>query len=107
MGAAYRGLNDVVEYLVSKGAKVDLRTARGWSVTDMANGPALRSSVPLSHPDTIALLSKLGAPPLLKVEGEEILGIIKGKAPALKHDEDTAKSNDSNEPVVQGAKPQL
>jgi hypothetical protein len=54
----------------------------------MANGPSLRTSVPLSHPDTIALLTRLGAPPLLKVEGEEILGIIKGKVPALKHDDD-------------------
>jgi uncharacterized protein len=99
MGAAYRGQNDVVEYLVSKGARVDFRTARGWSVTDMANGPALRSSVPLSHPDTIALLTKIGAPPLLKIEGEEILGVIKGKAPALKHEEDTSKAADSSEPV--------
>jgi hypothetical protein len=81
---------------VSKGAKLDFRTARGWSVTDMANGPSLRTSVPLSHPDTIALLTKIGAPPLLKIEGEEILGVIKGKAPALKHDEEAAKSQDSN-----------
>ena len=47
MGAAYRGDNEMVQYLVSKGAKLDLRTVRGWSVTDMANGPALRTSVPL------------------------------------------------------------
>ena len=93
MGAAYRGDNEMVEYLVSKGAKLDFRTSRGWSVTDMANGPALRSSVPLSHPDTIALLGKLGAPPMLKVEGEEILGIIRGKAPAVKKEE-AAKTQD-------------
>lgn len=99
MGAAYRGQSDVVQYLVSKGARLDFRTARGWSVTDMANGPALRTSVPLSHPDTISLLTKIGAPPLLKVEGEEILGVIKGKAPALKHEEDASKSPDSNAPV--------
>jgi len=60
---------------------LDARTGRGWSVTDMANGPSLRSSVPLSHPDTVALLIQLGAPPLTKVEGEEILGIIKRKVP--------------------------
>jgi ankyrin repeat protein len=90
MGAAYRGDNEMVEYLVSKGAKLDFRTSRGWSVTDMANGPALRSSVPLSHPETIALLTKLGAPPLLKVEGEEILGIIRGKAPVVKKAEEGA-----------------
>jgi len=95
MGAAYRGDNDMVEYLVSKGAKLDFRTARGWSVSDMANGPSLRTSVPLSHPDTIALLGKLGAPPLLKVEGEEILGIIKGKAPVLKKEDETNKPKDA------------
>jgi ankyrin repeat protein len=94
MGAAYRGDNEMVQYLVGKGAKLDFRTGRGWSVTDMANGPSLRSSVPLSHPETIALLTKLGAPPLLKVEGEEILGIIKGKAPVLKQDEESSKPSD-------------
>jgi hypothetical protein len=87
---------------VKKGARVDFRTTRGWSVTDMANGPSLRTSVPLSHPDTIALLTKIGAPPLLKVEGEEILGVIKGKAPALKHEEDASKSPESNEPIKEG-----
>jgi ankyrin repeat protein len=81
MGAAYRGDNKMVQYLASKGARLDARTGRGWSVTDMANGPSLRSSVPLSHPDTVALLIQLGAPPLTKVEGEEILGIIKRKVP--------------------------
>jgi ankyrin repeat protein len=105
MGAAYRGLNDVVEYLASKGAKLDYRTSRGWSVTDMANGPALRTSVPLSHPDTVALLTKLGAPPLLQVEGEEILGVIKGKAPALKREEDASTPPDSTQPH-QDTKPQ-
>ncbi len=73
-GAAYRGDNDLVQYLVSKGAKLDARTKLGWSVTDMANAPSLRSSVPLAHPETIALLLKIGAPPLTAIEGETILG---------------------------------
>jgi hypothetical protein len=55
------------------------------------------TSVPLSHPDTIALLTKMGAPPLLKVEGEEILGIIKGKAPVLVHDENASGEGDSTD----------
>jgi len=76
-GAAYRGDNDLVKMLVEKGAKLDVRTGRGWSLTDMANGPSLRSSVPMKHPDTVALLEQLGAPPLTAVEGEEILGIIR------------------------------
>jgi len=74
-GAAWRGNNDLVEYLVAKGAKLDARTFRGWSVTDMASGPSLRTTVPVPHPDTIALLLKLGAPPLTHVENNSILGL--------------------------------
>ena len=73
-GAAYRGDNELVKFLVSIGAGLDARTARGWSVTDMANAPSLRSSVPLAHPDTVALLEELGAPDLTALEGETILG---------------------------------
>ncbi len=84
MGAAYRGDNDVVEYLLAKGAKVDVKTKRGWSVTDMANGPYLRSSFPIAHPETIALLQKNGAPTPIQVEDEEILGVIKPKPEPIK-----------------------
>jgi ankyrin repeat protein len=78
MGAAFRGDNESVEYLVAHGAKLDARTEKKWSVTDMANGPccfAIGGSLPPSHPDTVALLLKLGAPPLLAHEGEETLGV--------------------------------
>jgi ankyrin repeat protein len=81
MGAAYRGDNAMVEYLVAHGADLHARSGQGWVTTDFANGPSLRSSVPLSHPETIALLLKLGAPPLTKVDDEEILGIIRRKIP--------------------------
>jgi ankyrin repeat protein len=74
MGAAWRGNNDVIQFLADKGAKLDARNKKGWSVTDMANGPALRSSVPMTHPETIAFLTKLGAPPLTEIQGESILG---------------------------------
>lgn len=77
MGAAYRGDNEVIQYLIDKGARLDVKTKRGWSITDMANGPYLRSSFPLAHPDTVALLLKLNAPQLIKVQDEEILGVIK------------------------------
>lgn len=82
-GAAYRGDNGLVKLLVEHGAQLDARTSRGWSVTDMANGPSIRTSVPVAHPDTVALLRKLGAPELTAVDGEEILGIIK-RRPAAK-----------------------
>jgi len=78
-GAAYRGDNEVVKYLVEKGAKLDHRNNKGWSVTDMTTAPNVRSSVGLAHPETEALVVSLGAPTRLKVDDEEILGIIKRK----------------------------
>jgi ankyrin repeat protein len=58
-GAAYLGKNDMVQYLVSKGAKVDAKSKAGDSPADMANGPT-RFGQP--HPETVALLEKLGSP---------------------------------------------
>jgi ankyrin repeat protein len=78
MGAAYRGDNEVVQYLVDHGAKLDTRMGRGWSVSDMANGPccfAIGGSLPPPHPETVALLLKMGAPALLAHDGEETLGV--------------------------------
>ena len=60
-GAAYRGDNEVVKYLVSKGAKLDVRSKSGQTLTDMANGPMVNAHLPIDHPDTIALLEGLGA----------------------------------------------
>jgi ankyrin repeat protein len=74
-GAAWMGDNELVQYLVDKGAKLDVRTYRGWGVADMANGPSLRTTVPVPHPDTIALLLKMGAPPLTHNQGDTILGL--------------------------------
>jgi ankyrin repeat protein len=81
-GAAYRGDNDLIKLLLAHGAKLDTRTSRGWSITDMANGPSLRSSVPVPHPQTVALLLSLGAPPLTSTADEEILGVIRRRRPA-------------------------
>lgn len=58
-GAAYLGNNDMVNYLVSKGAKVAVKSKAGDSAADMANGPT-RFGQP--HLDTVALLEKLGSP---------------------------------------------
>jgi ankyrin repeat protein len=57
-GAAYLGDNEMVNYLISKGAKVDAKSKGGDSPADMANGPT-RFGQP--HPETVALLEKLGA----------------------------------------------
>lgn len=37
-GAAFRGVNPVVEFLVEKGAKLDPRDSRGWTPFTIANG---------------------------------------------------------------------
>ena len=74
MGAAWRGDNELVKYLVQKGATLDARNRRGWSATDMANGPFIRGSqVPVKYPETIALLKSLGAPDLVASD-DEVLG---------------------------------
>jgi len=58
-GAAYLGDNEMVKYLVSKGAKLDVKSKTGDSPADMANGPT-RFGQP--HPETVALLEQLGSP---------------------------------------------
>jgi len=37
-GAAYRGANTIVQYLVDKGAKLDARSKQGWTPWTIANG---------------------------------------------------------------------
>jgi ankyrin repeat protein len=56
--AAARGDNEMILYLVSKGADVRAVTRTGRTTVDMANGPVQRVS---PFPETIALLEKLGA----------------------------------------------
>ncbi|MGH9348328.1 MAG: ankyrin repeat domain-containing protein, partial [Vicinamibacterales bacterium] len=56
--AAARGDNDVILYLVEKGADVTAVARSGQTTADMANGPVQRVS---PFPDTVALLMKLGS----------------------------------------------
>jgi ankyrin repeat protein len=56
--AAARGDNDLILYLVSKGADVTAVARSGQTTADMANGPVQRIS-PI--PATVALLEKLGS----------------------------------------------
>ncbi|MGE4066919.1 MAG: ankyrin repeat domain-containing protein [Vicinamibacterales bacterium] len=56
--AAARGDNEMIEYLVSKGADVTKVNRDGQTTVDMANGPVQRVQ---PFPETIALLEKLGA----------------------------------------------
>jgi ankyrin repeat protein len=56
--AAARGDNEVILYLVSKGADVTAVARSGQTTADMANGPVQRLS---AIPETIELLMKLGS----------------------------------------------
>jgi ankyrin repeat protein len=56
--AAARGDNEMILYLVSKGANAKAVDREGRTTADMANGPVQRIQ---PFPETIALLEKLGA----------------------------------------------
>jgi hypothetical protein len=56
--AAARGDNQMIQYLVSKGADVKAVARSGQTTADMANGPVQRVS---PFPETVALLEKLGS----------------------------------------------
>jgi ankyrin repeat protein len=56
--AAARGDNEMIQYLVSKGADVKKVNRSGQTTVDMANGPAQRTQ---PYPETIKLLEGLGA----------------------------------------------
>jgi ankyrin repeat protein len=58
-GAAYLGDNEMVKYLVSRGADPKAKSRAGDSPADMANGPT-RFGQP--HPETLALLESMGSP---------------------------------------------
>ncbi len=91
-GAAYRGDNEMVAFLVGKGAHLDVRSKRGQTVTDMANGPMVNAHLPMEHPDTIALLEKLGAPP------PEVPVAGAPKAAGKKRDTDVTNRSDKEKP---------
>lgn len=56
--AAARGDNELIRYLVSRGADVKAVSRSGQTTVDMANGPVQRIQ---PFPETIALLESLGA----------------------------------------------
>jgi ankyrin repeat protein len=56
--AAARGDNELILYLIEKGADITAVSRRGQTTADMANGPVQRVS---PFPETVALLEKLGS----------------------------------------------
>ncbi len=67
-GAAFRGLNEVIEYLVANGADINARDFRGRTAYRMAEG-SKQSFQFQSWPETAALLDRLGANTRLGIPG--------------------------------------
>ena len=67
-GAAFRGLNEVIEYLVAEGADIDARDFRGRTAYRMAEG-SKQSFQFQAWPETAELLAHLGANTRLGVPG--------------------------------------
>ena len=60
-GAAFRGANDVVQLLVEKGARMDVKNQEGRLPVNMAEGMHIGPGGWVEHDDTAALLHKLMA----------------------------------------------
>ena len=60
--AAVRGGNDLINYLVSKGANVKVLSRMGQSSVDMARGGQGGFFLRAPHPKTVELLQSLGSP---------------------------------------------
>jgi uncharacterized protein len=65
-GAAFRGADTIVQYLVDHGAKLNAKTKQGFTPLDVAMGKSVVIQLPVPHDSTVALLRKLGG-----VEGKE------------------------------------
>jgi ankyrin repeat protein len=68
-GAAFRGVNAVVEFLLEKGAQIDPRDIRGWTPFTVANGISY-GDVFKQQPQTAKLLSDLLHARGLSTEGQ-------------------------------------
>lgn len=73
-GAASRGADTLVQYLVEHGARLNGKTKRGLTPLDYATGKNVVAQLPVPHDSTVALIRKLGG-----VEGKAVE--VKGSEP--------------------------
>ena len=66
-GAANRGSDSIVQYLVDHGAKLDAKTKQGFTPLDIAMGKNSIAALPVPHDSTVALIRKLGG-----LEGKDV-----------------------------------
>jgi ankyrin repeat protein len=64
MGAANRGSDQIIEWLVSKGARLDVKDSEGRTALNWAEGVFLATHPAKAKPSSIALIQKL----MLKVQ---------------------------------------
>ena len=60
-GAADRGADTNVQYLVDHGAELNVKSKQGFTPLDVAMGKSSLIQLPVPKPTTVALLKKLGA----------------------------------------------
>ena len=59
-GAALRGADSLVQFLVEHGAKLDAKTKQGFTPLDIAMGKSSLGALPVPHESTVGLIRKLG-----------------------------------------------
>jgi ankyrin repeat protein len=59
MGAANRGSDSIIEFLASKGARLDVKDSVGRTAFNWAEGVFLATHAPVPKPGTMALIQKL------------------------------------------------
>jgi hypothetical protein len=68
-GAAFRGVNPIVEFLVEKGARIDSKDSRGWTPITISNGISY-GDVFKQQPQTAELLQTMMRARGLSTEGQ-------------------------------------
>jgi uncharacterized protein len=66
-GAAFRGADLIVQFLVDHGAKVNTKNKQGFTPLDQAMGKTVVAQLPVPHDSTVNLLKKLGG-----LEGKDV-----------------------------------
>ena len=67
-GAAFRGSNEIIQYLVEHGANINAQDFRGRTAYSIALGPTQQRTFSQSWPETAELLRQLGADTALGVD---------------------------------------
>ena len=66
-GAAWRGADTIVQFLVNSGAKVNVKTKQGFTALDIALGKTSVAQLPVPKDSTVSLLRMLGG-----LEGKDV-----------------------------------